>query len=77
LKETRKNPDPIESISAHLKIHGAGIAANKLISGKEFNAKNFEAIPKLKKNAQSIRPSTGKKHFTSNPQSGGHLQNAI
>ena len=46
LKEARKNPDPIEAISAHLKTHGTAIGANRTISGKEFNARNFEVIPK-------------------------------
>ena len=48
LKEARKNPDPIESVSSHLKIHGAAIAANRAISSKEFNGRNFEAASKPK-----------------------------
>lgn len=61
MKETRKNPDPIDSLVSHLKINGA-IPIVKNILGKEFNAKNFEVAAKSK-NLSAARPQTGKKHF--------------
>lgn len=43
LREIRKNPDPIDSVSSNLKIHGVNLSQCKEILGKEFNSKNFEA----------------------------------
>lgn len=63
LRENRKNPDPIDSITANLKIHGANVAQYKEITGKEFNTKNFEAPALKKKNVLPPRPATGKKQF--------------
>lgn len=65
MRPNRKNPDPIDAISAHLKTHGASISLLKDIIGKDFNANNFESDQISVKKALPSRPSTGKKHFAS------------